>query len=270
MMLEGRRAHPPLLKPLLPALLLLLVSCSGDAHLKERPSDVPIYGFEVTAIRPHDVGAYTQGLEYYRGSLYESTGGHGTSSLRQVELESGRVVRKIDVPREYFAEGLTIFRGKIYQLTWHAHKGFIYDLESFQKLGEFTYEGEGWGLTHDSRSLIMSDGTNRIRFLDPVNLSVERSIEVYEAGKPLMKINELEYIKGELYANVWQTDWILRLDARTGKVLGRIDLKGLLASADRTGTTDVLNGIAYDDERDRLFVTGKLWPKLFQIRLKKR
>jgi glutamine cyclotransferase len=251
------------------AFLFLVVSCSGDAHLNEGPSDVPVASFEVAGSWPHDSGAFTQGLEYYEGSLYESTGGHGTSSLRQVELQTGRVLRRVDVPREYFAEGLTIFRGKIYQLTWQSHKGFIYDLASFQMLGEFTYEGEGWGLTHDDRSLIMSDGTNRIRFLDPVNFRVERSIQVFNAGKPLMKLNELEYIRGEIYANVWQSDWIVRLDPQTGKIVGRIDLKGLLPAAERTGTTDVLNGIAYDEAHDRLFVTGKLWPKLFQIGLKK-
>jgi glutaminyl-peptide cyclotransferase len=258
-----------LLRLLLLALLFLLVSCSGAAHLNEPAPDAALYSFDVRGSWPHDVGAFTQGLEYYEGSLYESTGGHGTSSLRQVELETGRVLRRVDVPREYFAEGLTIFHGKIYQLTWQAHKGFIYDLASFQMLGEFAYEGEGWGLTHDERSLIMSDGTNQIRFLDPVNLRVERAIKVYDEGRPLMKLNELEYIRGEIYANIWQTDWIVRLDPRTGKILGRIDLKGLLPAADRTGTTDVLNGIAYDEAHDRLFVTGKLWPKLFQITLKK-
>jgi glutaminyl-peptide cyclotransferase len=258
-----------LLKLLILAFLFLLVSCSGDAHLNETASETAVYAFDVVGRWPHDTAAFTQGLEYYEGSLYESTGGHGTSSLRQVELETGRVLRRVDVPREYFAEGLTIFRGKIYQLTWQAHKGFIYDLASFQMLGEFAYEGEGWGLTHDDRSLILSDGTNRIRFLDPVNFRVERSIQVFNGDKPLMKLNELEYIRGEIYANVWQTDWIVRLDPQTGKILGRIDLKGLLPPADRTGTTDVLNGIAYDEGRDRIFVTGKLWPKLFQIGLKK-
>ena len=251
------------------AFLFLLVSCSGAAHLNDAGRDAPVYRFDVKGSWPHDAGAFTQGLEYYEGSLYESTGGHGTSTLRQIELETGRVLRRVDVPREYFAEGLTIFRGKIYQLTWQAHKGFIYDLASFQLLGEFAYEGEGWGLTHDDRSLIMSDGTNQIRFLDPVNLRVERAIKVYNDGKPLMKLNELEYIRGEIYANIWQTDWIVRLDPQTGKILGRIDLKGLLPNSDRTWMTDVLNGIAYDEAHDRLFVTGKLWPKLFQITLKK-
>jgi glutamine cyclotransferase len=262
-----------LLKVLIVTALFLSVACGGDASRTSggaHGAALPVYTFEVVGSWPHDTAAFTQGLEFYRGALYESTGGHGTSSLREVELETGRVVRKVDVPGEYFAEGLTIFQGKIYQLTWQSHKGFVYDLASFQIVGQFAYEGEGWGLTHDDRSLIMSDGTNRIRFLDPVNYRVERSIQVYDGDSPVMKLNELEYINGEIYANIWQTDWIVRLDSQTGKILGWIDLKDLLKSADRSAATDVLNGIAYDDAREKLFVTGKLWPKIFQIRLKKR
>jgi glutaminyl-peptide cyclotransferase len=262
-----------LLKALTLAFLLLAAACnSGASRDGDRDGDakVPIYTFEVINAWPHDTGAFTQGLEIHRGSFYESTGRNGVSSLRQVELETGRVLRKVEVPHEYFAEGLTIFQGKIYQLTWQSHKGFIYDLASFQPLGEFTYEGEGWGLTHDDRSLIMSDGTNLIRFLDPVNYKTERAIKVYDGDRPLTKLNELEYIHGEIYANIWETDWIVRLDPQTGKILGWIDLKDLLSRADRSAQTDVLNGIAYDGASDRLFVTGKLWPKLFQIRLKKR
>jgi glutamine cyclotransferase len=155
-------------------------------------------------------------------------------------------------------------------LTWQSHKGFIYDLAGFQPLGEFTYEGEGWGLTHDDRSLIMSDGTNSIRFLSPVNYKTERAIKVFNGDRPLTKLNELEYIHGEIYANIWETDWIVRIDPQTGKILGWIDLKDLLSRTDRSAATDVLNGIAYDGAGERLFVTGKRWPKLFQIRLKKR
>ncbi|HEY6187065.1 MAG TPA: glutaminyl-peptide cyclotransferase [Pyrinomonadaceae bacterium] len=262
-----------MLKALTLAFLLLAVAChSGAGRDGDRDGNakVPVYTFEVINAWPHDTGAFTQGLEIHQGSLYESTGRNGASSLRQVELETGRVLRKVEVPQEYFAEGLTIFQGKIYQLTWQSHKGFIYDLASFQPLGEFTYEGEGWGLTHDDRSLIMSDGTNLIRFIDPVNYKTERAIKVYDGDRPLTKLNELEYIHGEIYANIWETDWIVRLDPQTGKILGWIDLKDLLPRADRSAQTDVLNGIAYDGASDRLFVTGKLWPKLFQIRLKKR
>ncbi|HEX8775929.1 MAG TPA: glutaminyl-peptide cyclotransferase [Pyrinomonadaceae bacterium] len=261
-----------MLKAITLALLLLFAACSGKAGRDENHDGgkVPIYAFEVVKVWPHDTGAFTQGLEIHQGSLYESTGGYGTSSLRQVELETGRVVRRVDVPHEYFAEGLTIFQGKIYQLTWKSHKGFTYDLASFQPLGEFSYEGEGWGLTHDESSLIMSDGTNRIRFLNPVNYQLERAIKVYDGDRPLTKLNELEYIHGEIYANVWETDWIVRINPQTGEVLGWIDLKDLLSRTDRSAATDVLNGIAYDGAGERLFVTGKRWPKLFQIRLKQR
>jgi glutamine cyclotransferase len=263
-----------LLKASILTLLLLHAACGrnagGTSSSGETPLEAPVYTFQVMGVWPHDTAAFTQGLEIHQGVLYESTGGYGSSSLRQVELQTGRVLRKVDVEPQYFAEGLTIFRGRIYQLTWQSHKGFVYDLESFERLGEFACEGEGWGLTHDDRSLIMSDGTNRIRFLSPVNYTVERTIKVYDHDRPLMQLNELEYIKGEIYANIWKTDWIVRLDPETGKILGWIDLKGLLPASERSAGTDVLNGIAYDASNERLFVTGKLWPRLFQIGLKKR
>ncbi len=263
-----------MLKSSILALLLLVAACGKGLNQtssgRSSSSEVPIYTFQVLNAWPHDTAAFTQGLEIHQGSLYESTGQHGSSSLRQVELQTGRVLRKVDVPRQYFAEGLTVFQGKIFQLTWQSHKGFVYDLKSFELLGEFGCESEGWGLTHDERHLIMSDGTNQIRFLNPVNYQVEKSIKVYDGDHPLMKLNELEYINGEIYANIWETDWIVRLDPGTGKILGWIDLKNLLPASDRSATTNVLNGIAYDETSDRLFVTGKLWPKLFEIRLKKR
>lgn len=263
-----------LLKSSILALLLLYVACGKGMNQNgggpTAASDVPVYTFQVINAWPHDRAAYTQGLEIHQGSLYESTGQHGSSSLRQVELQTGRVLRKVDVPRQYFAEGLTVFQGKIFQLTWQSHKGFVYDLNTFELLNEFGCESEGWGLTHDGRSLILSDGTNQIRFLNPVNYRVEKSIKVFDGDRPVMRLNELEYIKGEIYANIWETDWIVRLDPETGKVLGWIDLKNLLPQSDRSMTTNVLNGIAYDEAGDRLFVTGKLWPKLFEIRLKKR
>lgn len=262
-----------MLKPFIVALLLLLAACGkgfNQTGSGTRTPDVPVYTFQVLNAWPHDTSAYTQGLEIHQGSLYESTGQYGSSSLRQVELQTGRVLRKVDVPSQYFAEGLTVFQGKIFQLTWQSHKGFVYDLNSFELLNEFKCEGEGWGLTHDERHLIMSDGTNRIRFLNPVNYRVEKTIKVFDGDRPVMKLNELEYIKGEIYANIWETDWIVRLDPGTGKILGWIDLKNLLPASDRSATTNVLNGIAYDEVSDRLIVTGKLWPKLFEIRLKKR
>jgi glutamine cyclotransferase len=230
----------------------------------------PVYTFKIRKSFPHDPAAFTQGLVLQDGALFESTGLYGSSSLRKVDLQTGRVLRKIDVPAQYFAEGMTIFQGKIFQLTWKAHKGFTYDPESFEKTGEFPYEGEGWGLTHDDQFLIMSDGTNQIRFLDPSNFKVVRTIKVFDAARPLMEINELEYIKGEIYANIWQTNRIARIAPASGEVLEWIDLDGLLQIKDNSQPVDVLNGIAYDEAKDRLFVTGKLWPKLFEIQLKKK
>ena len=230
-------------------------------------SAIPIYTYQVVQSWPHDPAAFTQGLEFDKGVLYESTGLYGRSSLRKVDLETGKVLQQRDLPSEYFGEGITIFRGKIYQLTWESHKGFIYDLQTFQPIGEFSYTGEGWGLTHDGHFLIMSDGTNQIRFMDPISFQTARTIGVFSEGRPLSNLNELEYIKGEIYANVYETDYIVRLDPGSGKVLGWIDLTGLLSPSDRHHSVDVLNGIAYDETRDRLVVTGKLWPKLFQIRL---
>jgi glutamine cyclotransferase len=233
-------------------------------------SGIPFYTYQVIKSWPHDPAAYTQGLEFSNGVLYESTGLFGKSSLRKVDLESGRVLQERDLPSEYFGEGITVLGDKIYQLTWQSHKGFIYDRQTFQPLKEFSYSGEGWGLTHDDRSLIMSDGTNEIRFLDPASLQSQRTIRVLSDGQPLSNLNELEYIKGEIYANVYGSDYIVRLDPGSGKVVGWIDLTGLLSTADRRQPVDVLNGIAYDATKDRLVVTGKLWPKLFEIRLVKK
>jgi len=228
----------------------------------------PVYTYDVLNSFPHDIYAFTQGLVFQDGVLVESTGLNGRSSLRRVDLASGNVLKKVDVSEQYFAEGLTIFKGRIFQLTWKAGKGFIYDSATFERSGEFSYSGEGWGLTHDDRSLILSDGTNEIRFINPENFSVERTIKVTAGGKKIDELNELEYVKGEIFANIWQDDRIARIDPNSGDVVGWIDLTGLLPPTDRTSQTNVLNGIAYDAAADRLFVTGKLWPKLFEIRLK--
>ena len=230
---------------------------------------IPIYTFKVINSWPHDPAAFTQGLVFYGGDLFESTGLHGRSSLRKVDLRTGAVLKKVDVPGEYFAEGMTIFQGKIFQLTWKSHKCFVYDPESFKLEGELAYEGEGWGLTHDDQYLIMSDGTNRIRFVEQAGFKVTRTISVFDDGHPLADLNELEYVKGEIYANVWQSDRIVRIDPRSGDILGWIDLTGLLSTENYGRPVDVLNGIAYDAERERLFVTGKLWPRLYEIRLKR-
>jgi glutaminyl-peptide cyclotransferase len=240
---------------------------SGPTASAQGLEEIPVYTFKVIHSWHHDPQAYTQGLVFLDGDLFESTGRYGQSSLREVDLQSGRVLRKVDVPREYFGEGLTLFQGKLFQLTWKEHKGFIYEPDSFKLTGEFSYDGEGWGLTHDEHSLIMSDGTNRIRFLDPASFKVVRTIEVYDHTAPLTQLNELEYIKGEIYANIYQTDRIVRIDPQTGKILGWIDLRGLLDADQYNQPVDVLNGIAYDEIHDRLFVTGKLWPRLFEIQL---
>jgi glutamine cyclotransferase len=232
-------------------------------------SSAPVpYTYEVVRSFPHDRDAFTQGLIYLNGEWIESTGLNGKSSLRRVEPETGRVLKQIRVPEEFFAEGMTELEGKIYQLTWQSQKGFVYDLATFTLEKEFAYTGEGWGLTTDGKSLILSDGTNQIRFLDPKTFAVTRTISVQRDGSPLRLLNELEYIRGEIYANIWQSQSIARIDPATGRLLGIINLYGLLPTADRTEGTDVLNGIAYDASTDRLFVTGKNWPKLFEIRLR--
>jgi glutaminyl-peptide cyclotransferase len=231
---------------------------------------VPVYTYEIRNTYPHDRAAFTQGLIFRDGFLWESTGQYGSSSLRQVELKTGRVLRSVPVPREFFAEGMTIFRGRVYQLTWQEGRAFVYDAKDFRRLGEFKYPGEGWGLTHDNESLVMSDGTSTLRFLDPETFAVRRAVRVTDGGRPVEQLNELEYVRGEIFANVWQEDRVARIDPRTGRVTGWIDLAGLLPEADARGDEDVLNGIAYDEENDRLFVTGKLWPKLFEIRLVKK
>jgi glutamine cyclotransferase len=230
----------------------------------------PVYGYDLVKTYPHDPEAFTQGLVVMDGALLESTGLEGESTLRRVELETGKVLHQIDVPKFYFAEGLTVFNGKAYQLTWKGEKGFIYDPHTFRKLGEFEYEGEGWGLTHDADSLILSDGSDKIRFLDPTNFQVKRTITVSDRGHSLHNLNELEYVKGEIFANIWHRDRVVRIDPQTGAIKGWIDLTGLLQPGDISDPEAVLNGIAYDEATDRLFVTGKLWPKLFEIRLKQK
>lgn len=244
-----------------------VVICLNSLTARQVGDSVPVYSYQVVNAWPHDAEAYTQGLVFHDGSLFESTGLRGASSLRRVELKTGKVKKKLDVARPYFAEGMTIFNDKIFQLTWQEQKGFVYDLKKFRQEGEFTYEGQGWGLTHDNQSLILSNGTHQLRFLDPTSFQVQRTISVYDNGQPLMELNELEYIKGEIYANVWKTDKIVRIDPATGKINAWIDMTGLHHQGDDESLENCLNGIAYDAEGDRLFVTGKRWPQLFEIRL---
>jgi glutaminyl-peptide cyclotransferase len=228
---------------------------------------VPIYGYEVVHTWPHNPNAYTQGLVFHDGKLLESTGQVGRSSLRRVELETGKVLQKVDVPEPYFAEGITLLKGKIYQLTWQHQLGFIYDASTLEKIGKFNYQGEGWGLTNDGQSLILSDGSHRLRFLDPDNFQVRKTIAVLDGTRAILELNELEYVQGEIYANIWHADRIARIDPQTGRIVGWIDLTGLLARGEVHDEEAVLNGIAYDETNGRLFVTGKLWPKLFEVRV---
>ena len=232
------------------------------------PYTVPEYTYTVVGSWPHDPNAFTQGLIYLDGVFYESTGLNGASSVRRVDPQTGNVLQRRDLSPAYFGEGLTEFGGKLYQLTWLSETCFVYDRATFAPLGQFSYEGEGWGITHDGRSLIMSDGTDEIRFLDPETFAERRRIRVRANGVPVVRLNELEYIKGQIYANVWLTDEIVRIDPWTGWVTGRIDLTGLLPPG--TGNADVLNGIAYDAATDRLFLTGKLWPRVFEVRLRRK
>jgi glutaminyl-peptide cyclotransferase len=231
------------------------------------PFRVSNYTYEVINTYPHDPAAFTQGLVYHQGLLYESTGLNGQSSLRRVEIQTGQVLKIEKVQQQFFAEGLALFNNRLYQLTWITQTAFVYDLDSFQMLRTFGYTGEGWGLTHNGQSLIMSDGTNQIRFLDPETFQVQRTINVLDGGTPIRQLNELEYIKGEIFANIWFSDHIARIDPQTGRVNGWLDLAQLRSLGDRIPTDNVLNGIAYDEAGDRLFVTGKNWPKLFEIKL---
>ena len=223
--------------------------------------------YEVIRTYPHDPAAFTQGLLYHEGYLYESAGLYGQSSLRKVALETGEVLQRVDLPPAFFGEGLALWEEHLIQLTWLEGTGFIYALEDFTLLGQFTYPTEGWGLTHDGQRLIMSDGSHKLFFLDPGSMQITGFVEVTDQGQPVDRLNELEYIRGEVFANVWLTDEIVRVDPASGQVLGWIDLSGILQEAQITQSVDVLNGIAYDPDRNRLFVTGKQWPLLFEIRL---
>ena len=227
----------------------------------------PEFTYEVVHVYPHDRRAFTQGLEYRDGFLYEGTGLKGQSTLRKVKLETGQVVQKINLPTQYFGEGITVMDNRIVELTYQTQTGFVYDRATFRLLRNFTYPGEGWGLTNDGKTMFMSDGTPQIRFWDPQTLAERKRITVHDGNRQIEYLNELEYIRGEIYANIWQAERIVRFSPTDGHVIAWIDLTGILKAEDRTEPVDVLNGIAYDAARDRLFVTGKLWPKLFEIKV---
>jgi len=233
------------------------------------PHKTPVYGYRIVHTYPHDRSAFTQGLEYRGGFLYEGTGLNGHSSLRKVELETGKVLQQVAVEQQFF-EGITLLDQRIIELTWRSQRGFIYDRETFRRTGSFDYPGEGWGLTHDSRQVFMSDGSAQLRIWNPSTLQEVRRLNVNDGAMPVESLNELEYVRGEIYANVWQTNRIVRINPADGRVSGWIDLTGLLSAAEISDGADVLNGIAYDSLGDRLFVTGKLWPKLFEIQLVRR
>jgi glutamine cyclotransferase len=254
------------------AALLILMGTIGFLPPQRRgapPAKPALYGYEMVRSYPHDHGAFTQGLIVRNGVFYEGTGMNGQSAVRKVRIEDGEVLQNTPIPREYFGEGITEFKGSIYQLTWTTEVGFVYDLNTLQRTRTWSYKGQGWGLTHDGTRLIMSDGTPELRFIDPSTLKELSRVTVRDGTAPVQNINELEYIKGEVYANVWQSYRIARIDPQNGKVTGWIDLTGILTPGERANA-DVLNGIAYEEATDRLFVTGKWWPRVFEIRLVKR
>jgi glutamine cyclotransferase len=243
------------------ALVTLLVFAPAKAA-------IPVYGYKVVQTYPHDTGAYTEGLFYKDGFLYESTGQAGQSTVRKVDLQSGEVIQRHNVPSRYFGEGIVDWKDRLVQLTWKSGTGFVYDLTSFKQRRRFTYPGEGWALTRDDKHLYMSDGSAVLRVLDPETLATTGSILVTADGEPVINLNELEWVKGEIYANVWLTNHIARIDPASGHVVGWIDLTGLFdVNQTPEPGNDVLNGIAYDAKNDRLFVTGKRWPSLFEIKL---
>jgi len=245
------------------SLIFMLVASISLAH-----GAVPVYGYEVVHTYPHDPSAFTEGLFYLNGYLYESTGLEAHSTIRKVRLETGAIIQKVDIPPEYFGEGIVAWGGHLISLTWKSQLGFVFDLATFKLQREFSYTGEGWALTQDGQQLIMSDGTPQLRFINPKTLKETNLLTVTLNGKAIPNLNELEWVKGEIYANVWHTNYILRIDPKSGEVIGLINLTGLLSATDKvSGPDGVLNGIAYDAKGDRLFVTGKNWPKLFEIRL---
>jgi glutaminyl-peptide cyclotransferase len=251
------------------ALMAALAALAGAAGmpLALAAPNPPVHGFKVVRSYPHDPDAFTQGLFFHDGYLFEGTGLRGRSCIRKVEIETGRVLQQVDLPGEVFGEGITLWGDRIIGLTWQEGTAFVLDLKTFKLWRKFNYTGEGWGITHNERELIMSDGTAELRFLDPLTFKELRRLRVTANGRPVDQLNELEWVNGQVFANIWQTDRIARIDPKTGQVVAWIDLAGLLPPNQRTGRDDVLNGIAYDAKTKRLFVTGKLWPRLFEIQL---
>lgn len=280
--MDSRYKPAPWRMSLVALLVLATTACGGDPApvAAESPAAPARYAFSVVNTFPHDPGAFTQGLLFRDGFLYESTGCGGgqymagrcsgaPSSLRKVELETGKVLQRADVAAEHFAEGLVDWQDRLIQLTWLSNRGVVYDLVSFKPLREFEYPGEGWGLAHDGTRLIMSDGTDTLRWLDPDTLAETGRLRVTERGYPVNRLNELEMVNGELFANIWMTDDVVVIAPATGEVTARIDFSGLRSRLDASGPIDVLNGIAFAPEGNRLFVTGKLWPRLFEVSIRR-
>lgn len=261
------------LAPILFALLALAMTSSSTSAEQinadsSASSPMKTYSYRIINSYPHDPDAFTQGLAYDRGMLYEGTGLYGQSSLRLVDIQTGKVLKLVRLEDEFFAEGIAIWEDRIVQLTWQSHQGFVWDKENLTVMDNFTYQTEGWGLTSDGERLIMSDGSDSLYFLDPEDYSLQGSIRVSASGEPIKGLNELEYINGMIYANLWPSSWIAIISPETGEVTGKLNLSGILdESGMQEKRVDVLNGIAYDASGDRLFVTGKLWPRLFEIEL---
>lgn len=262
-----------MLLALLAALLYAVPVTAGQAvrdsaNTSTNTSTIPTFSYTITNIYPHDRTAFTQGLVYDDGVLFEGTGLYGQSTLRRVDLKTGQVLQQTNLSSEFFGEGIALWKDQIIQLTWRSDLGFVYGKENLTRIGNFSYQTEGWGITTDGKRLIMSDGTDTLYFLDPVTFSRVGEVRVTAKGMPMKGLNELEYIKGEIYANMWPSNWIIIISPDTGVVTGSINLKGILKESGIQGhKVDVLNGIAYDASADRLFVTGKWWPKLFEIKL---
>jgi glutaminyl-peptide cyclotransferase len=249
--------------------LLPLVGASAQSPtIPPAGSRAPIYNYTIVHSYPHDADAFTEGLEFRDGFLYESTGLNGKSSIRKVKLETGEVLQNHSISRDYFGEGITFWKDELFQLTWISEVAFVYDAKTFASRKSFNYKGEGWALTHNADELVMSDGTPSLRFIDPATFKERRRLTVTDAGVPIKYLNELEWIKGEIFANVYTTDYIARIDPANGHVTGWIDVRGMLPRQNDGNT--VPNGIAYDAGGDRLFVTGKYWPRLFEIKIAKR
>lgn len=243
-----------------------LVAFTNSSYANEK-IDTPVFGYRIVNTYPHNTNSFTQGLIFDKGVLYESTGLNGRSAVKIVDLKTGKTLKSHELPDNYFGEGIAIIENKIIQLTWRSKTGFVYDKKTLKLIKKFSYQTQGWGITYDGKYLIISDGSAVLYFMDPNTFKVVGTLEVYGDNGKVSKLNELEYINGEIYANIWGTEKIARINPKTGRVTAWIDLSGLLNKEDKKNRVDVLNGIAFNSDKGSLFVTGKLWPKMFEIEL---